>query len=365
LLTPQGLRLLLNSASLFAGYTGQYELALVYRGMHIKLCRELQEWGNLCVGHQSETELFIWLGRLKEAERSAEDALRIAEEKMNSKEVRKRELTYQSYAYRSWVLLLAGQVNAAAAGFARANELSKTTDADGDELYSVGGIAWSELLLRANHLSLAKRRTSANLLICTKFGWNIDIARCNWMLGACALLANRLNEAESKFALAEPVLDRGQFLFDVARLQVTAGSTALSRNDASLAEDRAARAYDLAAPRGMRLVHADSLVLRGRTRLLSTNLDSAHGAVDDAEDALRIARDCGYVWAERDALYLQSDALTRLGQTEPARGAREEADMLAAQLRLTKADLDSAEAKAKQWFADWNRKKRERKSEDP
>jgi hypothetical protein len=186
------------------------------------------------------------------------------------------------------------------------------------------------------------------------------------MLGCCALTEGRFDDAEAELRLAEPILHRGQILFHLARLHVTVGEVALARQDAATALHRAAEALDLAAPRGMRLVHADALVLRGRARLLEGKPDSAARALDDAEDALRLARECTYAWAERDALFLQADAAVALAnayqaadQSAKARTlahqARADAEALAARLRLTAEDLAAAEAKAKAWMADWTK----------
>jgi antitoxin (DNA-binding transcriptional repressor) of toxin-antitoxin stability system len=62
----------------------------------------------------------------------------------------------------------------------------------------------------------------------------------------------------------------------------------------------------------MKLAHADALVLRARLRLDAAQApastpgatDPRRLALDDAEGALQIAQQCGYVWAERDALVL-------------------------------------------------------------
>ena len=171
-------------------------------------------------------------------------------------------------------------------------------------------------------------------------------------------------------------------LFDLARLHVTAGSVALARRDPMSALQRAAEALALAQPRRMRLVHADALVLRGRARLLELSggslPDALARALDDAEDALRIARDCGYAWAERDALALQADAHAALAKAEEAAGnttaasrhrdaahrARTESEVLAAKLRLTEEDLAAADAKAEAWLAEWEKQKKKKKKEN-
>lgn len=86
-----------------------------------------------------------------------------------------------------------------------------------------------------------------------------------------------------------------------------------------------------------------------------------------------MARDLGYPWAERDALFLQADTAQALAiaTTEPAkaerlrsgsRAARAEAETLAATLVLTEEDLAEAEKEAKVWLAVWERDKTKAKA---
>lgn len=180
-----------------------------------------------------------------------------------------------------------------------------------------------------------------------------------------------LDVAEAELRKAESIFYRGQLIFDLARLHVTAGDPALARRDAVGALNRAGEPLALAAPRGMRLVHADALILRGRGRMLEGAPESAGRAFDDAEEGLRLAQGCGYAWAERDALFLKAEAHGALAaerrragdnpgaarEQEAGRRVRADAEALAARLVLTKADLAAAWAKAVAWMKDWGEKK--------
>jgi hypothetical protein len=361
-------RYYLNEVGLLASLSGQYDLALRFFGEGRELDRAAGDARNLSGGLRNMSELFVYLGQLASALDMAGQALDLSteandEEKMN-----------YSYAYRGWAEALSAsgvQLRRSAEDFAVANVLEEKNDLYGDELYSTRGLYWAELLVRAGHAALAARRTAANLRICERGHWNEDIARCHWILGWCELAEGRLNDAEAELRNAEVILHRGQLLFWLARLHVTAGELALTRQDATEPRRRAEEALALAAPRGMRLVHADALVVRGRARLLSTEPDSAARAADDAEEALRLARDCGYAWAERDAFFLQADALDSLAKShdakspkaagryrETARRARGDAQALAAKLVLTEEDLAEAERKAKAWLANWEAEKK-------
>lgn len=357
----------LNEVGLCAMLIGHYELALRYYNDASSIVREMRNAKSLSTGLRNESQLLVSLGRLVDAWSTASKAIELATQEFDEKGI------VNSYAWRGWTATLSGQISPAAENFALANELDKKNAPDREDLYSLLGIHLTELLLRSSHTALASRRTKANLRICERNKWNDDISRCHWMLGWCALVDSTLDVAEAELRQAEPILHRGQLLFDLARLHVTAGELALARRDAAGALDRAAEALALAAPRGMRLVHADALVLRGRARMLEGQHDSVSRSLDAAEESLRLARECGYAWAERDALFLSADAHTALAldyqsvdnesaaarERETSRRARADADALAAKLILTEEDLAAADAKAVSWLKDWIEKGKE------
>ncbi len=369
-LLPTGLVFYLNEVGLFASLSGDYELAALFLSDSNALDRELGNAKSLSRGLMNEAELSVSRGNLGDASTHATEALALARDLGDEVEVR------ESTVYHGWVLSFSGQLQTAAENFAVANELEKRNDREGAELYSGRGLKWAYLLASTGHSSLGARRTLGNLRTCERHHWNDDSARCHWVLAVCALARGGLNEAEDELRQAEHVFHSGQMLFDLARLHVTGGLVALARRDAATALQRAAEALALAQPRGMRLVHADALVLRGQARLLEASggslPDALARALDDAEDALRIARDCGYAWAERDALALQADANTALAKADEAAGnasaasrhrdaahrARTEAEILAAKLRLTEEDLAAADAKAEVWLAEWEKQQK-------
>jgi len=361
-LSRRRLRLYLNAIGLFAGNCGQYAHALRYLDESNSVDHEMNDGYNLSIGLRNKAEFLVCLGRLAEAEQTATEAVALAE-------ADRLDWGLQfSLADRGWVRGMRGQVRHAAGDFARAHALENKYYPDRNELYSLNDILRAELLLRSGHSALALHRTTINLSICNDDEWNASVALCHWVLAECALTEDKLDEAASGLEVAEPVLHRGQLLFWLARLHVTAGRLALAGKDAPAAFHRVAEALALAQPREMKLVHADALVLRGRARLLEAKPDCAVRALDDAEDALRIARECDYAWAVRDALSLEADARAGLardhGQVDPARAAREraaseraraEASALAATLTLTEEDLAQADREAATWLAERER----------
>lgn len=368
-LSTRRLAFYLNDVGLAASNNGQLELAGRFYADSIAIRRKVGDARDVSIGLQNQAALAVYRGRLAEAADRQTESLGIA------RGARIEGSMKYGYAYRGWTQELSGQVRAAAEDFATANGLEKK--ATGQELYSLRGTQWAELLYRAGHAALGARRAAANLRVCERNRWNDDSARCHFMLGACALTEGQLDEAEAELRQAEGVFHGGQLLFWLARLHVTAGQVALARRDPAGALHRAAEALALAQPRGMRLVHADTLVLRGRARLLETELSGAGAApgltdrlaraLDDAEDALRLASDCGYAWAERDALLLQSDTHAALAAAHEDAGkssvasrhhdaayrAHSAAEALSARLTLTAEDLAEADAKASAWLSEW------------
>jgi hypothetical protein len=223
---------------------------------------------------------------------------------------------------------------------------------------------------RTGHIALASQHATRNLSVCERQGWNDDVARCHWLRAECALAEGRLESAAEAVKIAEPIFRRGQLVFWLARLHLTAGTLALARHDVIDALHHAGEALSLAQPHDMKLVHADTLVLRGRARLLEAGpgqVDHAKRALDDAAEALSLARKRRYLWAERDALLLQAgchEILAKARDADPAAGtaahaaaekARADAAALAKKLVLTGEDLAKAGRDAEAWLAELER----------
>jgi hypothetical protein len=84
-------------------------------------------------------------------------------------------------------------------------------------------------------------------------------------------------------------------------------------------------------------------------------------------------RDCGYAWAERDALFLEGDARAALAarhdpdnassatrDREMSRRNRADAEALAARLVLSEEDLAAADAEARKWLKDWEKNEKKK-----
>lgn len=357
-LAEWGLAFYLNEVGRHAMQSGHFELSLKSYNNAIEVARGMWDVSNMGLGLLNKSELLSLLGRLGEAQNVAAEATKLATRERDWKKIS------SSHGINGWSATLAGQLRLAAGHLALADKMGKAIDFEGNELESLVGIHGAELLVRGGHPSAALRRASTRLGICETHCWNYNVALCHWMLGWCELALGRLDRAEEELRLAEPVFHRSHLPFDLARLHVTAGEVALARGDAAGSLHRAAEALALAAPRRMRLIHADALVLRGRARMLRGKPDGAGRARDDAEEALHLAHECGYAWAERDALFLMAEAREAQAawqrkagnapnaerEREAARRARADAGAVASVLVITEEDLAAAEDAAEKWL---------------
>lgn len=301
---------------------------------------------NLSIGLRNLSELQVDLGALHRAAADATEALNLAENLRKDGEVCDAA-TYLGFA--TALQARSGGMRRGLVAFARANALEMAGHHEGAELYSVRGTFWADILLRGGRPDIIDRtvaRLTANRAICEEEGWDVDIAYCNRLLAEAAWRQNRAGDAAPLLAAAEAVFRRGM-LVELARLHVTAGRVDLALNRTDDALSRAEQALSIAAPREMRLIHIDALILRGQVRLAG---GEGERAADDGEGALRLALACSYGWGERDAQRLLSHALPP-GQKQ--RAARDAAAALDDELTITIADLDAADAEAQAWLKQW------------
>ncbi|MGH8887443.1 MAG: hypothetical protein ACRDYX_20205 [Egibacteraceae bacterium] len=150
-----------------------------------------------------------------------------------------------------------------------------------------------------------------------------------------ALIRLLADEAvDQGLAAAEATFRSGRMLAELPPILLAQADLARRRRDWIQAERRVGEALGIAAPRRMRLHHADALVLRGRIVLDRDGPHGAERALDAAETARSLAQGCGYAWAERDATALLADAYAALGDEQRAHRQRKDAQTLTRRLQL-------------------------------
>ena len=353
-LTRAQLRFYLASAALMASLSGRYEIAAQCYADSSRIEREMLDNRNLSITLQNRAEFLLATGRLREAVADTDESLPLA------RALGDFELLRNAYARRGRAQTLSGTLKAAALSFARAMVLQKRL---GGELLGAAGAWWSELLVRTRHTALAKTHALKNLQACSRKGLNHDAATCHWILGICAIADRRAELAAEHLTQAAQIYERGDYLFYLSQVRITTAALELARRDFGSAHRLVTEALQIAQPRGMRLSHADGLVQRSRIRLAEAlpiteihyRLEALDYALVPTEEALAIARDCGYPWAECEALILQAEIYRLLADATGGKGeqfrirrdqARATARTLEIRLLLTEADLADAQSQA-------------------
>lgn len=326
----------LNAVGLWASHAGEIGLAGSCHGDSLEARRKLGDKAELAVGLQNYTSFLSALGRLADAESAAGEALAL------TKQIPKELEVQLSLSCLGNARALRGQPGQAMADFEEANAIEMHTS-DGTQLYSLTGVQWADLLLRGERSTQARELTRTNLEICERNRWREDVARCHWILGRADTVDGDYASAREHLLEAEGIMRRGHQLQDMTDVLLARANLERCEEEWEGALRYAGEALRLAMPRGMRLNHADGLVMRGRIRLERAQSETENAedrrpeterAQDDADAALHIARDCGYAWAERDALRLLVETWEELGDAAKALEYRQEYDALAARLRL-------------------------------
>ncbi|HEX6371604.1 MAG TPA: SIR2 family protein [Longimicrobium sp.] len=344
----------LFQAGVLARLAGHLDLAEEFYRDAEPVQRKSRDRSGLCATLCARADLLIACGRLAEAMSAAKDALALADEDDDEM----YESLGDAHAACGRVHAVLGDAWAAAREFAFADMLSHQ---EISHLSRVWRLASAELQLRLGDAGRA-------LSLLAELDAGTDVAACA-LTAACALSPGRVAPAEKALARADGLLDACESPDDLAAYHLAAGALALARDDAAGAASAAAAALALAQPLGMRLAHTDALVCRGRAHVLKA--EEAEGetergdwlarALDDGEYALRLARECGYAWAEKDALLLlarvheglagvQAAAADEAGESrhrEQSRLAQEEAAAYSARLLLSKEDLKKVEKAAR------------------
>jgi tetratricopeptide (TPR) repeat protein len=327
---------MLNDVALFALNGGEFVAGLLFRQDCIATMKQLGESSNLAIDLGNEAELLVHLGRLAESELRARDALALA----RAAEAGPGYASRNSLCYLADTLAAQGRSAEASAAFDAANAIERRTRHAGAELYGFNGVVWAKLLIRLGRGERAQAIIEANLRLCEREGWQEHIARCRTLLGILATLAGRFTDAGGHLSQAESVFRRAHQIRYLPSMLLARAE--YERRQVRWIEALAAveAALRLAAPRMMLLDQADALVLRGRIRLDRAAAEAASRqevdrARDDLEPALRIARSCGYAWAERDALTHLAETRARLGDQAKAATLRREAETLSRRLADT------------------------------
>jgi tetratricopeptide (TPR) repeat protein len=194
-----------------------------------------------------------------------------------------------SLSYLGTILGKRGRVDDALKTFAEATDLELRTYRNVEGLFQHRGIRFADLLLRLGRMDDARRLTEANLRICVDKGWQEEVAQCWSVLGEIATRESLFEQADEQLKAAEGIFRGGHTLSQIPRILLARGDLERRRRNWDLAEAAVEEALTLAAPRQMRLDHADALI--SRTRLALDRGAGDSGTLTAAESAANRASD--------------------------------------------------------------------------
>jgi len=331
-LSPSELGYYLDSTGLFAKNAGDLTTAQKYLRIAVRHNRDAGDKRNLAISLRNLTECLGQLGRTAPAREAAAEALTCAEE------TGLRESIHKSHAFLGWLAALVGDSAEAEQQFTVADQIQAEIS-EGAHLYSLRGTQWGEWLARTGRPRPARALTRRNAEISRQLGQNADVARCDRLIGRLNLAARDIAAAREHLVAAERRFRDGDYLTELASTLADLASCALAKGFLKIAEQYAAEAIGIAAPRKLMPAHVTALAVRARIRAdqaaATADPDLLSQGRDAADAALRLAVHHHLAWQELDA-ELAHALLDRAEGVDHGWAAR--ADALYAQ--LVPPDLD-------------------------
>jgi tetratricopeptide (TPR) repeat protein len=334
-LGPDGLWFYLNEAGLLEASAGECMSALSYFKDAVELSRSKLDDASLCHTLRNQGEVLINLGRLSNAREALNGACKIARQICPPGGRFSREAFLElrdSLAAFGYAVGLTGSPAGAMAAYVEAHEIQTRIHGNRTELDGLNGIQWADFVLRLGDLARTRRSTEANIGICERKKWTDDVARCHWVLGRLDLLEDQFPTAAEHFKKAEDTFRHGCVFMEIPRVLLARSELHRRRKEWDEAVRCVEEALAIVGPRGLLLLQADGLVLRGRItldRASDPNARNCDMAVRDGKAALTLARQRLYAWAERDAhalLFAAYDALDNSDEADGHRRALENLD---------------------------------------
>ncbi len=310
-LSVRRLSFYVDAIGLFAKHAGDMISAERFLRAACDIDRAQDDRRNLSIslGNLSET---LWsLGDADSSRKAAEESVALANGEGN-----------WPRDSRSYVLLaaasdLAGDTEAAERNFLIADLLTAPRNPDWIHLFSFAGCLGAEFLVRTGRAAIARRLTEGNREISERNGSNVDVARCDALLGQCDIADGEVAIAGRRLDQATAIFRDGDYLTEYAASLVDLAEQRWLCGWADDAEWQATQAIVLASPHGLVPTHAAALAARARARgdryAAAGDADELERARDDAELSLRLATKTRRLpWQELDAL----EAHARLDRQE-------------------------------------------------
>jgi len=309
----------LNDAGIFGMLAGEPDEALVFLRDSIRAIRKIGDEPNLVISLVNYSEQLAHLGKLSDAEAAAREAFAIAKSIRNN--------ISKAATALSFVLTMQGRLRE-----------SLATDRHAAFETGLVSVYKADLLLRIGDVAGAQRVATDNLAGCLKKHWQDDVARSKWILARAESEKRHYDRALDLVKQAEVVMRRGYMMQDLPWILICEAEVRRRRHSWTDSLANADEAIRIAAPRGLQLAHAQALAVRAEIRLSQAKEQKMRkrgearkqvlDAQDDASAAVSLARQCGYPWAERDALLVLSGVHSELGHSQRSDELAQEAETI-------------------------------------
>jgi tetratricopeptide (TPR) repeat protein len=298
--------LLVVAWGLFAQNLG--DLSIARRAFEIQLAirQDLGNQASISTALQNLANIELQAGLWVEARATASKAIEYADQ---AGDERGQQF---SHGWCACALAGLGMVADARHHFAEA-----TSREDEPMLYALRGVTEAEFKLATGNAAAARTQAEANRIICGRNNWPADCARCDTLLGRCALPDDSVG-ARSYLAAARDYAGRSGDAEVTLCCYQLAAEIARHERDFPCAVAEAEAGIQLADSCGFGRWSLDI-----RTELAQIHLAAGRprDAIEPAEWVLRRSQeaDCQYAWGIADSLHWLGVAHARLSDTAKAR----------------------------------------------
>jgi len=295
-----------SGVSLYNYYMGNLDLSLEWRNKSLEIRRQMKDKFGEAFDLHEISSIEMEMGDIAKARKTVNQSLKI------SRETRDLSNLSTEFAYKAYYEFLLGNSKDAYKDFETALLYEQKRKPDVQQLYSIYGNHESEFLIRIQEWEQFKHVNEWNIRICEKYHWNRDLALCRLLGGWHEILQERFDDAERELVQAERILRSSNMVGRILRLDWVWGLLYEARREYQKGINKVNDSLSISGWKEYRLRHSDNLVLRGRLRIQKFRKENQKDrellekAGDDANDALKIAEQTGYMWAKIDALDLLS-----------------------------------------------------------
>jgi tetratricopeptide (TPR) repeat protein len=268
----------------------------------------------------------IAIGNIRQARETVSQALKLSHKTKNLSDLR------TEFSYKAYYEFLLGNSTQAYQYFKIALNYEQKRKSDEQQLYSRSGMFQAELFIRLGAWKHFEALNAWNIQNCKKNYWNDTLAVCHLLQGWSEICRGQLPQAEKYLTQADRILRPSGMVQEICRLDWVWALLTEAKGEYDKGLQKVNDALFIAADKGFRLWQADLLTLRGRLLLMKfqkenrQDNDLLEKAGDDANDALKIADQTGYIWPKLEALELLS-AYHQIRSSLSGFNAQDEADI--------------------------------------